>query len=83
MQVFISYRRDDAASDARLLYEKLVAHFGSENVFLDVVDTGWSRDRDSTIVADESFGRITARLWSTLRTESQKSLASGQTAGAT
>lgn len=38
MQVFISYRRDDAASDARLLYEKLVAHFGSENVFLDVVD---------------------------------------------
>ena len=47
-------------------------------VFLDLVHTGWSRDRDSNIVADETFGRITARLWSTLRTESQKSLAFGQ-----
>jgi NitT/TauT family transport system ATP-binding protein len=50
-------------------------------VFLDVVSTGWSRDRDSNIVADESFGRITGRLWSTLRAESQKSLAFGQAAG--
>ncbi len=37
-KVFINYRRDDAASDARLLYEKLVSHFAAENVFLDVED---------------------------------------------
>ena len=43
-------------------------------VFLDLVRTGWPRERDSTIVSDEAFGRITARLWTTLRSESLKSL---------
>jgi hypothetical protein len=36
-KVFISYRRDDAAADARLLYESLGQRFGRENIFLDVV----------------------------------------------
>jgi hypothetical protein len=37
-QVFVNYRRKDAASDARLVYERLATRFGAENVFLDVVD---------------------------------------------
>jgi hypothetical protein len=36
-KVFISYRRADAAAEARLLYHRLAQPFGAENVFLDVV----------------------------------------------
>lgn len=45
LRVFINYRREDTAADARLVYERLARHFGRENVFLDVVDlepgTSW------------------------------------------
>jgi len=44
-RVFINYRRQDTAADARLLYERLARRLGVENVFLDVVDlapgTSW------------------------------------------
>ena len=44
-RVFISYRRQDTAADARLLYERLAQRLGAESVFLDVVDlepgTSW------------------------------------------
>jgi NitT/TauT family transport system ATP-binding protein len=42
--------------------------------FIDLVDTGWTRDRDSRIVSEAAFGVITARLWSSLRTESMKAM---------
>ena len=35
-QIFISYRRDDAAGYARALYDRLVQHFSPERVFMDV-----------------------------------------------
>jgi NitT/TauT family transport system ATP-binding protein len=47
-------------------------------VFLDLVETGWPRERDSNIVSDDAFGRITGRLWSTLRSESLKSMGASQ-----
>lgn len=34
--IFISYRRDDSAGYAGRLYDRLVAHFGAERVFMDV-----------------------------------------------
>ena len=34
--IFISYRRDDAAGYAGRLYDRLVAHFGTDRVFMDV-----------------------------------------------
>ena len=37
LKVFISYRRDDTAADARLVYERLAERFGNDNVFLDVI----------------------------------------------
>lgn len=44
-RVFINYRRQDTAADARLLYERLARRLGGANVFLDVVDlepgTSW------------------------------------------
>ncbi len=44
-QIFISYRRDDAAGYARAAYDELVRHLGEERVFIDVDD----------IVAGQSF----------------------------
>jgi NitT/TauT family transport system ATP-binding protein len=70
-----------ALDEAAMLSDRVGVMSARPGVFLDVVETGWPRERDSTIVADESFGHITARLWSTLRTESQKSLAWDQPAG--
>jgi len=37
VKVFINYRREDTAADARLLYDRLAQRFGADNVFLDVV----------------------------------------------
>ena len=36
--IFISYRREDSAAYAGRLYDRLAAHFGSEQVFMDVDD---------------------------------------------
>jgi NitT/TauT family transport system ATP-binding protein len=41
---------------------------------IDLVDTGWPRDRDSRIVEHANFGAITSRLWKTLRDESMKTM---------
>ena len=35
-KTFISYRRDDSASQAGRLYDRLEGHFGQGQVFLDV-----------------------------------------------
>jgi NitT/TauT family transport system ATP-binding protein len=41
---------------------------------IDLVETGWPRDRDSRIVERENFGAMTSRLWKTLREESMKTM---------
>jgi hypothetical protein len=50
-QVFISYRRDDAAGYARALYDELARQFGAERVFMDVDDIG----------AGQAFGEVIER----------------------
>lgn len=67
-----------ALDEAAMLSDRVGVMSARPGVFLDLVPTGWPRERDSNIVSDEAFGRITARLWHTLRTESLKSMASGQ-----
>jgi NitT/TauT family transport system ATP-binding protein len=42
--------------------------------FIDVIATGWPRERDSRIAAQPEFGAITARLWELLREESLKAM---------
>jgi NitT/TauT family transport system ATP-binding protein len=47
-------------------------------IFIDLVETGWPRDRDSRIVSDPAFGRVTGRIWEALRDQSLKALAAGR-----
>ena len=35
-KIFISYRRDDSGSEADLIHEFMMRHFGKHNVFIDV-----------------------------------------------
>ena len=45
-QIFISYRRDDAAGYARAVYDELARQFGADRVFIDVddIDAGQAFD---------------------------------------
>jgi NitT/TauT family transport system ATP-binding protein len=42
--------------------------------FIDMVETGWPRDRDSRVISESNFGALTARLWKSLREESLKTM---------
>ena len=50
-QVFISYRRDDAAGYARAVYAELAREFGAERIFIDVDD----------IAAGQAFDKVIRR----------------------
>jgi NitT/TauT family transport system ATP-binding protein len=63
-----------ALDEAAMLADRVGVMSARPGRFLEIVATGWPRERDSTIVADPSFGRITGRLWSLLRGESLKAL---------
>jgi NitT/TauT family transport system ATP-binding protein len=66
-----------ALDEAAMLSDRVGVMSSRPGRFIDMVDTGWNRDRDSRIVADPAFGAITARLWSSLRTESMKAIGRG------
>jgi NitT/TauT family transport system ATP-binding protein len=68
-----------ALDEAAMLADRIAVMSARPGRILEIVETGWSRDRDSRIVADPSFGEITGRLWRSLRGESLKAL--GKTAG--
>jgi len=63
-----------ALDEAAMLSDRVGVMSARPGCFIDLVATGWARERDSTLVADPAFGAITARLWSSLRTESLKAL---------
>jgi NitT/TauT family transport system ATP-binding protein len=69
-----------ALDEAAMLSDRVGVMSARPGVFLDLVETGWPRERDSRIVSDEAFGRITARLWKTLREESLRSMDAGRMA---
>ena len=52
--IFISYRRDDSAGYAGRLYDRLVAHFGAERVFMDV--EGIEPGLDFVVAIEEAVG---------------------------
>jgi NitT/TauT family transport system ATP-binding protein len=63
-----------ALDEAAMLSDRIGAMSARPGRFIDIVDTHWPRERDSTIVGDAQFGEITGRLWENLRGESLKAL---------
>jgi NitT/TauT family transport system ATP-binding protein len=68
--LLITHSLDEAA----LLSDRVGVMSARPGVFIDRVETGWARDRDSRIVADPAFGRVTGRIWEGLRDQSIKAL---------
>lgn len=81
-EVLRLWRRTDATvllithalDEAAMLSDRIGAMSARPGRFLDIVVTGWPRERDSKIVSEPQFGEITGRLWDNLRGESMKSL---------
>jgi NitT/TauT family transport system ATP-binding protein len=63
-----------ALDEAAMLADRVGAMSARPGRFIEIIETGWPRERDSTIVADARFGEITGRLWERLRGESLKAL---------
>jgi NitT/TauT family transport system ATP-binding protein len=63
-----------ALDEAAMLSDRVGVMSARPGRFIDMVETGWSRDRDSRVVSDEKFGTLTSRLWTSLREESLKTM---------
>jgi NitT/TauT family transport system ATP-binding protein len=68
--LLITHSLDEAA----MLADRVGVMSARPGRFLELITTGWPRARDSTIVASESFGRLTSRIWTLLRGESLRAL---------
>ncbi len=69
-----------ALDEAAMLSDRVGVMSARPGTFIDLVETGWPRDRDSRVVSDPHFGELTARLWTSLRAESLRTM--GQDGGA-
>lgn len=67
-----------ALDEAAMLSDRVGVMSARPGLLIEIVETGWPRERDSTVVSRPDFGEVTARLWSRLRGESMKALAMAQ-----
>jgi NitT/TauT family transport system ATP-binding protein len=63
-----------ALDEAALLADRVAVMSARPGRILDIIETGWSADRDSRIVSDPAFGAVTGKLWSLLRDQSLNAL---------
>ena len=63
-----------ALDEAAMLSDRVGVMSARPGRFIDMVETGWDRERDSRVVSDPAFGALTARLWSSLRAESMRAM---------
>jgi NitT/TauT family transport system ATP-binding protein len=63
-----------ALDEAAMLSDRVGAMSARPGRFIEIIATGWSRERDSSIVREPAFAEITGRLWDNLRGESLKAL---------
>ena len=63
-----------ALDEAAMLSDRVGVMSARPGRFLEVVTTHWPRERDSTIMTDPDFGRVTSHVWSLLREESIKAI---------
>lgn len=69
--LLITHSLDEAA----MLSDRIGVMSSRPGRFIEIVETGWPRERDSRIASDPAFGQVTARLWDRLRGESIKAMA--------
>jgi NitT/TauT family transport system ATP-binding protein len=60
--------------EATMLSERVGVMSARPGCFIDIIETGWPRDRDSRIATLPEFGAVTGRLWDLLREESIKAM---------
>jgi NitT/TauT family transport system ATP-binding protein len=63
-----------ALDEAAMLADRIAVMSARPGRLIDVVTTGWPRERDSRIIEDNAFGTVTSRLWKSLREESLKTI---------
>ena len=71
-RIFISYRRDDAAGHARGLYDRLVRHFGRDQVFMDLgikPSQDFTRQINAALARCDVLLAVIGREWSRARDE--------------
>jgi NitT/TauT family transport system ATP-binding protein len=66
-----------ALDEANLLSDRIGVMSARPGRFLEIVETGWPRERDSRLAERPDFGAVTARLWSFLRGESMRAMGQG------
>jgi NitT/TauT family transport system ATP-binding protein len=67
----ITHSLDEAA----MLADRVGVMSARPGRFIEVIATGWPKDRTSEIVADPAFGPVTAHIWTLLRKESLAAMA--------
>jgi NitT/TauT family transport system ATP-binding protein len=68
--VLITHALDEAA----LLSDRVAVMSARPGRFIDIVETGWPRGRDSGLLEHPEMAQITSRLWNRLRPESLKAM---------
>ena len=68
--LLITHSLDEAA----MLSDRIGVMSARPGRFLEIITTGWPRDRDSRIAERPEFGNVTAHLWSLLRSESMRAM---------
>jgi NitT/TauT family transport system ATP-binding protein len=67
-----------ALDEAAMLSDRVGVMSTRPGTFIDFVETGWEKDRDSRVASTPHFGDITARLWEKLRIEALKIMSAGK-----
>jgi NitT/TauT family transport system ATP-binding protein len=62
--------------EAVMLSDRIGVMSSRPGRFIETVETGWPRDRDGGIVSSPRFGELTAQVWTKLRGEAMKAMAS-------
>jgi NitT/TauT family transport system ATP-binding protein len=68
--LLITHSLDEAA----MLSDRIGVMSSRPGRFIEIIATGWPRERDSTVVSQARFGEITAMSWSLLRGEALKAM---------
>ncbi len=63
-----------ALDEAAMLADRIGVMSARPGRLMEVIETGWDRERDSRVIETPKFGQITASLWKSLRQESLKSI---------